>query len=651
VYNNMSESKNSFSSSSVSRTGKATKSDMRKIIAQHENLMMRMSVLKDTVTEKDLLVKSQRNTIKLYEERINSLEQHHSQLKQVIGILTTYITEDLHESLPPLPVFEEFEEPIRFNPASLLRNRELTAGTKKRKAKKSQPDVTSALNTFTSSHKTSAPIKQKTILFDENMKTYMYQNFQGAELLKSILDAQLCREEMKKIIKFLLGKTSKEVFLFRTRTILFETISLFLSLKNLAYQNSAEMFLPRVMEMVIDVLEVSRVVLYVFDPSNNTFYSKLVTSEQPSQIVVDRSLGHFKLAGEPLVINKACEDPRFDNKYDRLSNFITTNLASYPLKIENNLLGILECSNKAGEFTKEDISLLSQVSKLLSIGLLGQNLKKELAQYSSSALVPGLIQQSKETLLLSIATEFISQAKNIMNCERVTVFLFDESTGELVSFVASDLTGTIRIPLHKGLASLTFTSGKLVNSENACTHEMFNPEVDRKTGFVTRETISVKVGNFGVLQCLNKTSKTAFTKTDEIRVNALGETLRAIFEATGNFEGLLKNADVNEMCLQAVKEVILQVNMEGLLLKANKYAAKVLKLTPERMVGANVCEIFEHSSDLLLKFMQTVHEFGSQSFKDLKLFVDNKYLKVNASFFLVKNQSIGNFYIIILKPC
>lgn len=647
----MTESKNSFSSSSVSRTGKATKSELKKIIAQHDSLMMRMTGLKDALTEKDLLVKSQRNTIKLYEDRINSLEQHNSQLKHVIGLLTNYITDELHETLPPLPSFEDNEEPIRFNPASLLRNRELTAGTKKRKSKKNQVDVASALNTFTAAHKTSVPLKQKTILFDENLKTYMYQNFQGAELLKSILDAQLCREEMKKIIKFLLGKTSKEVFLFKTRTILFETISLFLSLKNMAYQNCAEVFLPRVMEMLIDVLEVSRVVLYVFDPSNNTFYSKVVTSESPSQIIVDRTLGHFKLANEALVINKACEDPRFDNKYDRLSNFITTNLASYPLKVETDLLGIIECSNKISEFTKEDMTLLSQVSKLLSLGLLGQNIKRDLSQYTSSALVPGLIHQSKDTLLLSIATEFIDQTKKILSCERVTIFIFDEPTNELVSFIASDLSGTIRIPLHKGLASFAYTSGKTVNIENASTESMFNPEVDKKTGFVTREILAVKFGNFGVLQCLNKTSKTAFTKTDEVRINALGETLRTVFEATGNFEGILKNADVNEMCLQAVKEAILQVNMEGLLLKANKYAAKVLKLTPEKMVGANVCEIFENSSELLLKFMQTVHDFTSQSFKNLSLCLENKSIKVNATFFLVKNQSVGNFYIIILKPC
>lgn len=648
----MTESKNSLSSSSVSRTGKITKTELRKIAVQHESLMARVGGLKDTLTEKDLLIKSQRNTIKLYEDRINNLESHNGQLRHIIGLLSSYITDELHESLPPLPSLPEEDEPVRFNPASLLRNRDLTAvGRKRKKSRRSQIEVTSALNTFATAHRGTAVGKTRTILFDENMKNNMFQDFQGAETLKAILDAQLCREEMKKIIKFLLGKTSKDVFLFRTRTILFETLSLFLSLKNLAFQNEFEVFLPRVMEMLIDVLEVQRVILYVFDSTNNTFFSKVVTCEAPCQIICEKSLGHFKLSDSPVIIQSTSEDPRYDNKYDRVSGFIATNLILYPLKIEGELLGLLECSNKDSEFTKEDLTLLSQVSKPLAMSLLGQNVRSELDRHQTSALVPNTIQQSKETLLLSILKDFITQTKQILNCERVTIYTQDQTSNELVSFIASDLPGTIRVPLHKGLSSLAFTSNKIVNVDNAANSVMFNQDVDRKTGFITREVLAVKFASFGVLQALNRNSKTSFTKADEGRITALAGTLTSIFEAVNNFEGLLINSDVNEICLQAVKEVILQVNIEGLLLKVNKFGAKVLKLSPERMAGANICEIFENSPDILLNFMQTVREFASKSFKEQRLMLGDKFIKVNSSFVLVKSLSAGNFYIIILKPC
>ena len=630
-----------------------TKTDIRDLASQHESLLYRVNGLRDALSEKDVLIKSQRNTIKLYEQQISNLDCHNTALKQIIGILTQYITEELNESLPPLPTMPEEDEISRVDPIGLIKSRESTPARRSRKNKEKKNtsvEVVSALNTFSAAHKQNSKVKAKTMLFDENLKTNMYQDFNGAEFLKSIIDAQLCREEMKKVVKFLLGKTSKDVFLFKTRTILFETLSLFLSLRNVAFQNNSEVFLPRVLEMLIDILEVQRIILYVYDSKDSTYFSKIVTCECPTQIIVDANLGHFKIAKEPLVINNASDDSRYDNKYDRISGFITTNLASFPVKLGEEILGIIECCNKNSEFTKEDIFLLGQVSKQIAIGFSGQQIKDKMMELSTNAGIAGPIQQSKETFLLPILYSIIQNTKTLVSCERATIYMHDENTSELVSFVASDIQGTIRIPVHKGLASLAFTSGKLVNCENASAHPYFHPEVDRKTGFNTREVIAVKIGNIGVLQCLNKINMTAFTKSDENRVLAICDIVKNIFDSADNFEGLLRNSDLNEMCLQAVREIILQVNCEGLLLKANKFAAKILKLNAERMVGANINEIFEYSEDILIKFMQAVREMVSVAYKDLKLVVEGKYLKVDASFMLIKNSKAGSFYIILLKP-
>ena len=42
-----------------------------------------------------------------------------------------------------------------------------------------------------------------------------------------------------------------------------------------------------------------------------------------------------------------------------MTNFITRNLACTPLVLGDKLIGILECSNKRGSFTAEDMALLS----------------------------------------------------------------------------------------------------------------------------------------------------------------------------------------------------------------------------------------------------------------------------------------------------
>jgi GAF domain-containing protein len=169
--------------------------------------------------------------------------------------------------------------------------------------------------------------------------------------------------------------------------------------------------------MLVDILEVQRAVLYMYEPKEETFYSKIVTSESPVQVVIDKTMGHFRFVEEALIINKACEDPRFDIKYDRLSSFITTNLVCYPLKLHNTFIGFLECSNKSQDFTKEDMILLSQVSKQLAIGISGYTTKNHLKNLSLNARLSGHIQHSKDSLILPILNKILTNCKVLINCE------------------------------------------------------------------------------------------------------------------------------------------------------------------------------------------------------------------------------------------
>lgn len=647
----MNSSKHNFPISSLTREAKPSKSELKKLTAQHETLIMRINGLREALIEKDIQVNSYQNIIKQQEQQLSSLEYNNNQMKNIISILSNYITEELNEPLPPLPSSSNQENSKNTNHSSLAKIRDIGPIRKPKKPtdkRFTNTEIASALNTFATAQKNGTGSKQKTMMFDEDLRVNMYEDFKGSELLKSVLDAQLCREEMKKVIKFLLGKTSKDVFMFKTRTILFETISLFLSLRNVVFQNQVDVFLPRVLEMLVDILEVQRAVLYIYEPKEETFYSKIVTSESPVQIVIDKTMGHFRFVEEALIINKACEDPRFDIKYDRISSFITTNLVCYPLKLHNSFIGFLECSNKAQDFTKEDMILLSQVSKQLAVGISGYTIKSHLKNLSLNARVSGHIQHSKDSLILPILDKILTNCKVLINCERATIFIYDSNTNELVSLIATDLSGTIRIPLHRGLASLAFTTAKVINCDDVTNSPSFHSDVDRRTGFITREILAVKIGDFGVVECINKNTKSAFTKSDEGRLVSISEIIKSVYEAADNFEGLMKNSDVNEMCLQAVKEAILQVNMEGLLMKANKFAAKVFRLTAERMAGASVNEVFEESEELLMRFMQTVRDGVSVSLKDQRLVVDRKTFKVNTTFLLVKNANVGTFYIIII---
>jgi adenylate cyclase len=108
----------------------------------------------------------------------------------------------------------------------------------------------------------------------------------------------------------------------------------------------------------------------------------------------------------------------------------------------------------------------------------------------------------------------------VFDAERATLFLNDPDAGELFSRVASgEGVREIRIPSSAGIAGAVFQSGEPVVIDDVYKDRRFNPEVDRQTGYVTRNMLCVPLRNRegkpnGVTQVLNK-RKGAFTEDDE----------------------------------------------------------------------------------------------------------------------------------------
>lgn len=547
--------------------------------------------LKETLAEKDLLVKSQRNTIQLYEKKIENLENNNNLLKDIIGILSKHITEELNDSLPPLPMLPE--DPSRLGPI---------ISHKKHHQKSNSTDLNSVMNTISQSQKLKTQsISSKKFIFDPSLQSNLYQNFHESEFLKSILDSQLCRAEMQKVIKFLLGKTSQDLFLFKTRTILFETLSFYLSLRNVAFLNSPEIFLPRALEMLMDILEVEKITVLIYD--KDVLSSIAVTAELPQAITVNRVFGHFSQVHEPLLINSASDDPRFDKQYDQICNFVTHNLACVQISLEGKALGILECCNKQGDFTLEDAGLMTHIAHQLAIGQVGLDLKDSLSSlHQKPAINRGSIESCREVLMMTTVNSLAEALVDLVNCERVTIYLYSPSSKELISVFATGIEGVIRIPSDEGIAGLAFSMNSLVNADS--THPSFCQDVDKKTGFVTKEILAMPIGEIGVVQCLNKKHLAKFSKIDEKRLEMVGKALKCLIESVNSLGGVLTTADVNEVCIQSVRDGILHVNHQGVIQKINVQAAAMLKTRPEKVVGANINEALENYLDLLHTFWE-----------------------------------------------
>ncbi len=132
----------------------------------------------------------------------------------------------------------------------------------------------------------------------------------------------------------------------------------------------------------------------------------------------------------------------------------------------------------------------------------------------------------------------IASALQVLNADRVSVFLYDSKTDELFLKVsasqpracAQERAGNsgrpehhasriIRFPADRGIAGETAQRRRLVNVPDCYADPRFNRDVDRQTGYVTRCMLSVPLLGVnevlvGVLQVLNKRVG-AFDEDDE----------------------------------------------------------------------------------------------------------------------------------------
>lgn len=113
----------------------------------------------------------------------------------------------------------------------------------------------------------------------------------------------------------------------------------------------------------------------------------------------------------------------------------------------------------------------------------------------------------------------------VLACERATLFLYDPILNELCSKIATGVD-QIRIPADRGIAGACAQTRKLINIPDAYADARFNPDVDRRTGYHTRNILSgplVGLENrlVGVLQAVNKRSG-PFSPTDEWLLETLG---------------------------------------------------------------------------------------------------------------------------------
>lgn len=119
----------------------------------------------------------------------------------------------------------------------------------------------------------------------------------------------------------------------------------------------------------------------------------------------------------------------------------------------------------------------------------------------------------------------LDSAVSSTDADRGTVYMVDAIKQELWSKVLQgDNMVEIRLPMGKGIAGYVAQTGETINIPDAYSDPRFNPEVDKRSGYRTRNILCMPMRNkdgtiIGVFQLLNK-SEEAFTADDEQFIDA-----------------------------------------------------------------------------------------------------------------------------------
>jgi hypothetical protein len=138
---------------------------------------------------------------------------------------------------------------------------------------------------------------------------------------------------------------------------------------------------------------------------------------------------------------------------------------------------------------------------------------------------------SNEALMLDLLTAFtpelslddvleriIKVTREVFCVQRASVFIIDEDSQEMILKVSRDVKG-VRIPM-KGMCGYVAKTGEALNIPDAYDDNRFDPAMDRKSSFRTKQVLCVPVRDTsshicGVMQCINTVDDLPFTSQDE----------------------------------------------------------------------------------------------------------------------------------------
>jgi phosphoserine phosphatase RsbU/P len=159
--------------------------------------------------------------------------------------------------------------------------------------------------------------------------------------------------------------------------------------------------------------------------------------------------------------------------------------------------------------------------------------------------------------LMTMLSEVVDAAKQVLQADRGSVWLYDAVADQLVLEIATGIA-PVRVPANAGLAGACAATRRIINVPDCYADARFNPDVDRQSNYRTRCMLTLPLVDHkdvlvGVMQVLNKKDG-IFDESDEALATVLAAQCAVALQRVRMTEAVIEGEKMRQE-LEMAREV------------------------------------------------------------------------------------------------
>ena len=141
---------------------------------------------------------------------------------------------------------------------------------------------------------------------------------------------------------------------------------LFEYMPKIAAEHKTDSLLVLMANLGRQIVQADRCSLWLIDKEKNELWTKVAHGVDELRIPLSAGfVGYSLKTGQPVLVDDAYQDSRFDRRSDIKSGYHTTSVMTMPLESDDRVMGVFQAINKVGDnvfFSKKDLERLKLIS-------------------------------------------------------------------------------------------------------------------------------------------------------------------------------------------------------------------------------------------------------------------------------------------------